>query len=94
MGSEEQQPGFANLEGLGNALGMPAFPITLGFPWLGPLGLLPLPVKYRMHFGAPLEFSGSPNDEDAAIEGKVAQVKHAIGELLDRGRSERGGIFT
>ncbi len=93
VGSEEQQPGFANLEGLGRALGMPALPITLGFPWLGPLGLLPMPVKYRMHFGAPMEFGGSPHDEDGSIEPKVEQVKHAIKELLDRGRAERRGVF-
>ena len=42
VGSEEQQPGFANLEGIGRLLGIPALPITLGFPWLGPLGLLPV----------------------------------------------------
>ncbi len=31
IGSEEQQPGFANLPGVGRLLGMPSFPITLGF---------------------------------------------------------------
>ncbi len=35
---------------------MPAFPITPTFPLLGPLGMLPLPVKYRIHFGDPLRF--------------------------------------
>jgi 1-acyl-sn-glycerol-3-phosphate acyltransferase len=30
------------------------------FPWLGPLGLLPLPVKYHLYFGEPLHFQGSP----------------------------------
>ena len=64
-GSEEQQPGLANLGRLGKLLGMPAFPITATFPWLGPLGLLPLPVKYRIHFGEPLSFEGHSTDEDA-----------------------------
>ena len=58
VGSEEQQPGLANLRGLGRALGMPAFPITPTFPWLGPLGLLPLPVRYRIHFGEPHALRG------------------------------------
>jgi 1-acyl-sn-glycerol-3-phosphate acyltransferase len=93
VGSEEQQPGLANLARLGRALGMPAFPITPTFPWLGPLGLLPLPVRYRIHFGEPMRFDGEPSDEDAAIDAKVEQVRAAIAGLLERGRASRPGIF-
>ena len=71
--------------GLGRALGMPAFPITPTFPWLGPLGLLPLPVRYHIHFGEPLRFEGDAGDEDAVIEAKVEEVKAAIAGLLARG---------
>ena len=94
VGSEEQQPGFANLEGLGRVLGMPAFPLTLGFPWLGPLGILPLPVKYRIQFGEPIYFEGSPTEEDAAIQQRVDQVRGVIEGLLERGQAERRGIFV
>lgn len=94
VGSEEQQPGFANLSGLASALGLPALPITLTFPWLGPLGMLPMPVKYRIYFGEPIEFEGDPSDEDAVIEEKVERVKGEIQSLLDRGVHERKGIFT
>ena len=92
VGSEEQQPGLANVPGLARLLGMPAFPITPTFPWLGPLGLLPLPVKYRIYFGEPLDFDGDPTDEDSAIEGRVEQVRRAVEELLARGLRERRGI--
>jgi 1-acyl-sn-glycerol-3-phosphate acyltransferase len=94
VGSEEQQPGLANLEGLGRTFGMPAFPLTLGFPWLGPLGILPLPVKYRLHFGEPMHFEGSGTEEDAAVQEKVDRVRDAISELLARGRAARSGVFT
>jgi 1-acyl-sn-glycerol-3-phosphate acyltransferase len=93
VGSEEQQPGFANLGGLGRLLGMPAFPITATFPWLGPLGLLPLPVKYRIYFGEPLSFQGDAAEDDEVVEEKVDQVKAQIAALLERGRSERKGVF-
>jgi 1-acyl-sn-glycerol-3-phosphate acyltransferase len=93
VGSEDQQPGFANLKGLGDMLGMPALPITLGFPWLGPLGLLPMPVKYRIYFGEPLHFEGDPSDEDAIVERKVAKVKKSITNMFARGLKERSGIF-
>jgi 1-acyl-sn-glycerol-3-phosphate acyltransferase len=72
---------------------MPAFPITLGFPWLGPLGMLPLPVKYRIHFGEPIVFDGDADEEDAAIEERVDAVKQEIRTMLKRGVAERAGIF-
>ncbi|MFN8644852.1 MAG: 1-acyl-sn-glycerol-3-phosphate acyltransferase [Candidatus Binatia bacterium] len=93
IGSEEQAPALANLKGLGRLLGMPAFPITLTWPWLGPLGLLPLPTKYRIYFGKPMRFEGDPDDEDAAIERKVQKVVDTIQSMIDRGLAEREGIF-
>ena len=93
VGSEEQQPGFANLQRLGRVFGMPAFPVTLGFPWLGPLGLLPMPVRYRIYFGEPLRFEGDPSGDDASIEEKVDVVKAAIMAGFERGLRERSGIF-
>jgi len=94
VGSEEQQPGLANVPAIGRLLGMPAFPITLGFPWLGPLGLLPLPVKYHLLFGEPLRFDGAPTDEDAVVQEKVDVVRGAIDDLLRLGRERRRGIFV
>ncbi len=93
VGSEEQAPAIANLKGLAQLLGLPAFPITLTFPLLGPLGLIPLPSKYRIYFGKPLRFEGNPDDEDAVIEKKVGKVVDTIQGMLDRGLRERAGIF-
>jgi len=95
VGSEEQQPGFANLEKFGRTLGLPSFPLTISQPWFGPLGsAFALPVKYHIHFGEPLEFTGDPHDEDAVIDQKVDVVKRAIAKLLARGREARSGIFA
>jgi 1-acyl-sn-glycerol-3-phosphate acyltransferase len=93
VGSEEQAPGLATLDGLGKMLGTPPVPITATFPWLGPLGLVPLPAKYHIHFGEPMTFEGDPNEEDATIERKVEQVKAAISALLEEGLKERTGVF-
>jgi len=93
VGSEEQAPAIANLKGLARLLGLPALPITLTFPLLGPLGLVPLPSKYRISFGKPLRFEGNPDDEDAVIEKKVMKVVDTIQGMLDRGLRERAGIF-
>lgn len=93
VGSEEQQPGLYDVKPLAKLLGMPAFPITPTFPWLGPLGILPLPVKYRIEIGEPIHFEGDPNEGDAAIEARVSTVKIAIDNLLEAGRRERKGVF-
>jgi 1-acyl-sn-glycerol-3-phosphate acyltransferase len=94
VGSEEQAPGLANLEGLGRRLGLPALPITPTFPLLGPLGLIPLPARYHIAFGDPMHFEGDADGEDEAIDARVQLVKKAVAELLATGLAERKGIFS
>ncbi len=93
IGSEEQNPGIANLKGLGRLLGAPALPITFTFPWLGPLGLLPLPVKYHFYFGEPIHFQGDEDDDDRSVGQQVEVVRKAIRELFKRGLDERESVF-
>lgn len=93
VGSEEQNPGIADLKGVAGLLGMPSFPVTLTFPLLGPFGMLPLPVRYHIEFGKPMRFEGHAEDEDDVIEAKVEEVKAAISAGLDRGRAARKSIF-
>jgi 1-acyl-sn-glycerol-3-phosphate acyltransferase len=94
VGAEEQQPGLANLSDVAERLGLPSLPITLTFPWLGPLGIaFALPVKYHIHFGEPLRFEGEANEEDVVIQKKVDVVRDSIRDLLARGLEQRPGIF-
>jgi len=93
VGSEEQAPAIANVMPLARLLGMPAFPVTLTWPWLGFLGMLPLPVKYRVYFGEPMRFSGNPSDEDEVIAEKVDQVKARIAAMLAGGLGARRSLF-
>jgi 1-acyl-sn-glycerol-3-phosphate acyltransferase len=92
-GGEEQSPGLANVPALGRLVGAPAFPITPTFPWLGLGGFVPLPVKFRIHFGSPLRFDGDPSEEDAAIEQRVEVVKQRIRELIAEARAARRNWF-
>jgi 1-acyl-sn-glycerol-3-phosphate acyltransferase len=87
VGAEEQAPALFDLKPLARLLSFPAFPIT---PTIIPL---PLPSRYHIHFGAPMRFSGSPDDEDQEIERKVEEVRGAVRSLLDRGLAERRSIF-
>jgi 1-acyl-sn-glycerol-3-phosphate acyltransferase len=90
IGAEEQYPAVGNWKGLARALGMPALPVLpqlfLGMP-------MPLPTRYRLHFGEPLRFEGNADDEDVEIEWRVSQVRDAVQGLLQRGLAARDHVF-
>jgi len=58
VGSEEVHPVLADLQPLARLLGLPTLPITATFPWLGAAGLIPLPSKWLISFGRPIDVSG------------------------------------
>ncbi|MFF4549719.1 lysophospholipid acyltransferase family protein, partial [Streptomyces sp. NPDC001406] len=48
VGAEEIYPMIGNAKTLARLLGFPYFPLTPTFPWLGPLGAVPLPTKWTI----------------------------------------------
>jgi 1-acyl-sn-glycerol-3-phosphate acyltransferase len=94
VGAEEQAPSLVNLKSIAKLLGIPAFPVTPTFPLLGPVGLWPLPTRYRIYFGEAMRFEGSGDEEDEIVEQYVAEVRRALEVLIQRGLSERSGIFV
>lgn len=91
IGGEEQAPSFVDYKPLANAIGMPYFPITPTFPWLGPLGFVPYPSKYRIYFGEPIDFSGCKDDlpHPDRIQGHIETVKDRIREMIAQGLEAR-----
>lgn len=87
VGAEEQAPAIFDLKPLAKLLAFPSFPVT---PTVLPL---PLPSRYRLWFGEPMRFEGSPDDEDGALAEKVDRVKAAVTALLARGLEERPHVF-
>lgn len=93
IGGEEQMPSFYDAKPLAKLLGLPYFPITPTFPWLGLLGFVPFPTKYRIYFGDPLYFEGDGNETDSVVQKKVDIVKAKILENISYGLSKRKHIF-
>ena len=91
LGSDDQTPILFDVKPLARLLGLPAAPITPTFPWLGPLGLLPYPVRYRIVYGEPLQFHERFDPEAAQEPGVVRalanQVRRAVQTLIDRHRT-------
>ncbi len=91
IGAEEQYISVANMRSFAKALHLPSFPVI---PQLFvPGGQLPLPTRYRLHFGEPLQFRGDPDDDDSIIEEKVWVVKATIQSMLNKGLMERKSLF-
>jgi 1-acyl-sn-glycerol-3-phosphate acyltransferase len=90
IGTDDQAPILYDLQPLARRFGLPTLPITPTFPWLGPLGLLPYPVRYRIVYGEPLRFHErfSPEAaEDARLVHYLSkQVRRAVQILVDKNR--------
>jgi len=97
IGAEESQPVLARLDGVGRLLGLPTVPLTATFPWLGLAGLVPLPSKWTIHFGEPLDVAASHAPRKAArtdVVGRVRdQVRERLQALVTEGRRRRPSIF-
>ena len=89
IGAEEQQDMVADLRPLARALHLPYFPVTKTFPWLGPLGLLPKPVRYFIQYGPPLHIDPAVLTSIAARKHEVARVRDAVAELVRVGLKSR-----
>ena len=62
-------------------LDLPYFPVTPTFPWFGLAGLIPLPTKWRIVFGAPIDVAGEHGARAYEDELLVDRIKedHAAG---------------
>ena len=87
VGSEEIHPVLANARTLARMLNLPYFPITPTFPWLGPLGLVPLPSKWYIEFGAPIptqEYGPDAVDDPMLLFELTDRVRETIQSTLYR----------
>ncbi|MEV4947557.1 lysophospholipid acyltransferase family protein [Streptomyces sp. NPDC053755] len=94
VGAEEIYPMIGNAKTLARVLGIPYFPITPTFPWLGPLGAVPLPTKWTIQFGEPIATDGYPLEavEDPMLMFNLTdqvreQIQHTLYKLLVQRRS-------
>ena len=84
VGAEEIYPILADFKPLARLLGMPYFPITPFFPWLGPLGLIPLPSKWLIEFCPPIPTAHLTEqaDDPMVVYNLADQVRETIQTTL------------
>jgi 1-acyl-sn-glycerol-3-phosphate acyltransferase len=88
VGAEEIYPMLGNSRALAEALRLPYFPLTPLFPWLGPLGAVPLPSKWIIECCEPVATGEHPVDEpDEDLVARLADevrdtIQAKLGELV------------
>lgn len=97
VGAEESYPMLANAKTLARLLGLPYLPITPTFPLLGPLGLLPLPSKWIIEFGEPIETASlggaAAADDPMLVFNLTDQVRETIQSTLYTLLMQRRSVF-
>jgi 1-acyl-sn-glycerol-3-phosphate acyltransferase len=81
IGSEEIHPKLAESDLLARLTGAPYFPITPTFPLLGPLGVIPLPSRWRLEFCEPIDVSGY-GPEAAADRALVLELSEHVRDTI------------
>ena len=85
VGSEEIYPLISRAPTLARALGVPYFPVTPLFPWLGVLGMIPLPSKWIIEFGEAVttdELPPGAADDPMVVFNVTDQVRETIQQTL------------
>ncbi|HEY0639755.1 MAG TPA: lysophospholipid acyltransferase family protein [Pseudonocardiaceae bacterium] len=96
VGAEEIYPLIGDIKPLARLLGAPYFPVTPFFPLLGPLGAVPLPSKWYIEFGEPIDttgFGAEGADDPMLVFNLSDQVRETIQQTLYRLLSQRDGVF-
>jgi 1-acyl-sn-glycerol-3-phosphate acyltransferase len=96
IGAEEIYPILGNMKSLARLLGLPYVPVTPTFPWLGPLGAIPLPSKWIIEFGEPVPTDGygpGSAEDPMLVFNLTDQVRETIQHTLYRLLMARRSIF-
>ena len=96
VGAEETYPLLYKVRAFSKLLGVPFVPITPLFPWLGPLGLVPLPSRWQIVIDQPMAgFDGPAEraDDTVLVNELNEQVRARVQTLLQRALSTRGEAF-
>jgi 1-acyl-sn-glycerol-3-phosphate acyltransferase len=93
-GSDDTYPLLYKVRAFSKSLGLPFIPVTPTFPMLGPIGLAPLPSRFHIEVGAPLdglsELTKAAADDTLVVHDINDRVRRAVAQLLEHALSARG----
>ncbi len=96
VGAEEIYPMLGNMKTLARLLGAPYAPVTPTWPLLGPLGMIPLPSKWLIEFGVPVQTADlgpGAADDPMLIFDLTDQTRETIQQTLYSLLMQRRSVF-
>jgi hypothetical protein len=84
------------VETLARAVGLPFIPVTPTFPALGPLGVVPLPSKWSIAFGTPIETAELGPDaasDEILVWRMTEELRAGVQSMLEAGVRERSSVW-
>lgn len=96
VGAEETYISLHKSPTLAKLIGFPYFPISPTWPWLGPLGLIPLPTKWYIDVGEPIRTDQYPDGSDQnlmLISQLTDQIRETIQRMLYDRLAQRKSVF-
>lgn len=92
IGAEEIHPIVWKSPTLAKPFGLPYLPVTPTFPWLGALGLIPLPSQWWICFGEPIRvdhYSPAKANDPILTHALTERLRARIQQMLREGRQRR-----
>jgi 1-acyl-sn-glycerol-3-phosphate acyltransferase len=96
VGAEETYPMLRNAKTVARTFGLPFFPITPTWPWLGPLGFVPVPSKWTIDIGEPIDTSQYDPDlvNNPAFVSELSDlVRNKVQEQINRRLNDRKSVI-
>lgn len=97
VGPEEAHPILFKARAPARSVGLPFVPVTPTFPFLGPLGLLPLPTKWIIQVGEPIPLGAldpSALDDELLVSRLTEELRVRIQDLVSDGLDRRTSVWS
>ena len=83
VGAEEIYISLAKSDAIAKMIGFPFFPISVTWPWLGPLGFVPFPTKWYIDIGEPIPMdSYQPGDANSLM--LISQITDQVRNIVQQ----------
>jgi 1-acyl-sn-glycerol-3-phosphate acyltransferase len=96
VGAEEAYISLANSQSIANFFGVPYFSITPTWPFLGPLGSIPIPSKWFIDISPPILLEDYPpeSSKDIALVNHLAEyIRQIIQQMINKRLITRDSIL-
>jgi 1-acyl-sn-glycerol-3-phosphate acyltransferase len=96
VGAEEMYISLSKSSSMARMAGLPYFPISPTFPWLGLLGLVPLPTKWYIDFGQPIPVDGYGPEaaNNLVLMSQFSdQLRSTVQEMICERLAQRRSVF-